>query len=110
MFRRENKADAFDRQLGALRDQLGDDDYQDEQQDEPMPAPPSSRDQPARGYGFAESAPRRQQVDMMPEPEPPATPMTMGCLRSTDNCSFNIAIPNPPRERQQRRLSGPGRR
>ena len=83
MFRRENKPDTFDRQMDALRGQLGDpepfEEDQAEQRAEAAPEPPVY-DAPAhaqpRDYGFGQAAiqPTGRAGRLMSEPEAPIVP------------------------------------
>jgi len=87
MFRRESKPDTFDRQMDALRGQLGDETpYEDEPAEERLPqtdeatAPPDAEavQERPRDYGFGQASiatsatPYRGQS--MSEPEAPAVP------------------------------------
>jgi len=87
MFRRESKPDTFDRQMDALRGQLGEETpYEDEPAEERLPqtdeltAPPTTQPEQERprDYGFGQASvapsatPYRSQ--MMAEPEAPAVP------------------------------------
>lgn len=90
MFRRENKTDSFDRQMDALRDQLGDGaSFDDEPASQPAQQPPAQQPpapqfaapevyaaptQPARDYGFGQASTPSRPALQMSEPEAPATP------------------------------------
>lgn len=85
MFRRENKPDTFDRQMDALRGQLGDaepfEEDQPEQSTEAAPepavydAPAQTQSQPS-DYGFGQAAiqPAGRAGRLMSEPEAPIVP------------------------------------
>lgn len=85
MFRRENKPDTFDRQMDALRGQLGDEPgFDDEPMAEPLPqatelsAPPSAQERPIdRDFVFGQASPPpvQRQSRTMAEPEAPMIPL-----------------------------------
>ena len=72
MFKRDNKGDSFERQMGALRQQLGDDDIEGDEdmlEGDPLEAENDYADR-ARTYGFGE-----QQAQIFSTPaQPPAAP------------------------------------
>ena len=66
MFRRDNKGDSFERQMGALRQQLGDDDIEEDEdllEEQPLEAEDDYADR-ARAYGFG----GQQQQGFSPHP------------------------------------------
>jgi cytoskeletal protein CcmA (bactofilin family) len=73
VFRRDNKGDSFERQMGALRQQLGDDDIEEDEdllEEQPLEAEEEYADR-ARAYGFG----GQQQQGFSTPAQPPAAPM-----------------------------------
>ena len=74
MFRRDNKGDSFERQMGALRQQLGGNDIEEDEdmlEGEPLEAEDDYADR-ARAYGFGE---QQQSPQGFSTPaQPPAAP------------------------------------
>ena len=73
MFRRDNKGDSFERQMGALRQQLGDTDIEEDEdvlEEQPVDTEEEYADR-ARAYGFG----GQQQQSFTTPAQPPAAPM-----------------------------------
>jgi cytoskeletal protein CcmA (bactofilin family) len=73
VFRRDNKGDSFERQMGALRQQLGDTDVEEEEdllEEQQLDAEDDYADR-ARAYGFG----GQQQQSFTTPAQPPAAPM-----------------------------------
>lgn len=73
MFRRDNKGDSFERQMGALRQQLGDTDVEEDEdllEEQQLDAEDDYADR-ARAYGFG----GQQQQSFTTPAQPPAAPM-----------------------------------
>jgi cytoskeletal protein CcmA (bactofilin family) len=73
VFRRDNKGDSFERQMGALRQQLGDTDVEEDEdllEEQQLDAEDDYADR-ARAYGFG----GQQQQSFTTPAQPPAAPM-----------------------------------
>lgn len=76
MFRRDNKGDSFERQMGALRQQLGEDDMEDDEEmleGEPLDGEEDYVDR-ARTYGFGDPQPSQSFATPAQPPAPPSIP------------------------------------
>jgi cytoskeletal protein CcmA (bactofilin family) len=76
VFRRDNKGDSFERQMGALRQQLGEDDMEDDEEmleGEPLDGEEDYVDR-ARTYGFGDPQPSQSFATPAQPPAPPSIP------------------------------------